>query len=111
MTQTNSELSSKLRELLALPHETEWVEFKQNYTDEQEIGEYISALSNSAGLHQKEAGYLIWGVGDNGHHIVGTSFKPRQHKVGNQERAGWPYNLRPESISRSMNLPMTINRS
>ncbi|MDD3888838.1 MAG: hypothetical protein PHT79_09365 [Syntrophomonadaceae bacterium] len=40
------ELERLLDELRALPHETEWVEFKQDRYDPQEIGEYISALSN-----------------------------------------------------------------
>ena len=37
-----------LRELCKLPQETEWVEFKENDADPQDIGEYISALANSA---------------------------------------------------------------
>jgi hypothetical protein len=39
-------LAGLLRELCKLPNETEWVEFKASYADPQEIGEYISALSN-----------------------------------------------------------------
>lgn len=45
---------NRLKELLALPHETAWVEFKGNIVNPEEIGEYISALSNSAGLHKKD---------------------------------------------------------
>ena len=37
-----------VRELCNLPHETEWVEFKVNHRNPQAIGEYVSALSNSA---------------------------------------------------------------
>jgi RNAse (barnase) inhibitor barstar len=37
-------------ELSKLPVESEWVEFKRNHTEPQKIGEYISALSNSATL-------------------------------------------------------------
>ena len=43
-------LASLLRELCKLPRETEWVEFKVNNAEPQEIGEYISALANSAAL-------------------------------------------------------------
>ncbi len=32
------------------PHETEWLEFKENNSQPQLIGEYLSALSNSACL-------------------------------------------------------------
>lgn len=41
--------------------EREWVEFKTNYPSEkhaQDIGEYISALSNSATLHKQNYAYL-----------------------------------------------------
>ena len=34
-------------ELCKLPGETTWIEFKENYAEPQEIGEYISALSNA----------------------------------------------------------------
>lgn len=43
-------LTSTVRELLKLPREAEWVEFKHNNEDPEAIGEYISALSNSAAL-------------------------------------------------------------
>ena len=43
-----SYLQSLLRELCALPQETEWVEFKQSNDDAPLIGEYISALANAA---------------------------------------------------------------
>ena len=49
-----------LNELRKLPKETEWVEFKHNNADPQEMGEYISALANSAALSGKNSGYLIW---------------------------------------------------
>ncbi len=73
-------LQGLLRELRALPQETEWVEFKQDYYDPQDIGEYISALSNSATLCGKAAGYLVWGIENRDHKIVGTSFRPKKEK-------------------------------
>jgi len=83
------QLVTLLHALCALPHETEWVEFKQNDKRPDDIGEYISALSNSSGLIGKEAAYLVWGVDDETHAIVGTSFRPRAEKVGNQELESW----------------------
>ena len=65
------------------------MEFKENDKDPQQIGEYISALSNSAALEGKPCGYLIWGVRDKDHKIVGTSFKPRLEKIGNEELENW----------------------
>ncbi len=55
-------------------HECEWIEFKENWYDCEELGCYISALSNSACELGEEYGYLIWGVKDGTHEIVGTSF-------------------------------------
>ncbi len=78
-------LASLVHELSKLPQETEWVEFKVNNADPQEIGEYISALSNSAALVGKAFAYLIWGVEDSAHTLVGTSFKPHAARVGNEE--------------------------
>lgn len=78
-----------LRELLALPHETEWVEFKENKADPEEIGEYLSALANGASLHGHPTGYFVWGVKDRSHEITGTTFQPRLARVGNEELEGW----------------------
>lgn len=83
------ELGAKLDELCALPKETEWVEFKHNNSNPQEIGQHISALSNAAALHYKEAGFIVWGIEDSTHDVVGTTFRPRQKKVGNEELENW----------------------
>jgi hypothetical protein len=40
------ELHKIIERLLKLPKECEWVEFKLNLKSENEIGKYISALSN-----------------------------------------------------------------
>lgn len=53
-----------LDELVRLSSETEWVEFKLNHETPGRIGEYISALANSACLHQMQEAYLIFGVED-----------------------------------------------
>ena len=82
------ELIELLNELVALPAESEWVEFKMNkgsVTDEV-IGEYISAMSNGATIKNKPFGYLIWGVENGTHEIKGTNFRFSQAKHGgNQE--------------------------
>src|SRR5665213_426952 len=86
----DDELQSLLKTLTALPHETEWAEFKHNNTNPDDIGEYLSALANSAALHRKESAYIVWGVSnDPGHPIVGTTFKPHAEKVGNEELENW----------------------
>jgi ATP-dependent DNA helicase RecG len=86
---TDLTLQSRLDSLLALPVETEWVEFKHNNANPEQIGEYLSALSNSAVLHEQSRAWLVWGVRDSDHAVLGTTFKPRETKVGNQELEGW----------------------
>lgn len=82
-------LVSLVRELCKLPQETEWSEFKVNNAEPQEIGEHISALANSAALAGKAFAYLVWGVADGDHAIVGTQFVPRASRVGNEELENW----------------------
>ena len=82
-------LTGLLIELVKLPNETEWLEFKHNRAVAEEIGEYISALSNSAALYGKPSAYIIWGVDDKTHDILGTTFKPSQMKIGNEELENW----------------------
>ncbi|MDQ7778079.1 MAG: ATP-binding protein [Planctomycetota bacterium] len=84
-----TQLESLVRELVALPKETEWVERKHSKADPVEIGEYVSALSNSAALHDKPCAYVLWGVDDKSGQVVGTTFRPRQAKVGNEELENW----------------------
>ncbi|MEQ8200395.1 MAG: ATP-binding protein [Syntrophomonadaceae bacterium] len=83
------ELEKLMDELIHLPNETEWVEFKLDRYDPQQIGEYISALSNSACLHGKEAAYLVFGIENEGHMVKGTSLEPDKEKIGNQEIENW----------------------
>ena len=82
-------LISLVRELCKLPAETPWLEFKHNNADPQETGEYLAALSNAAALDGKSNAYLVWGVSDKTHEIVGTTFKPHSAKKGNEELESW----------------------
>ena len=82
-------LASLVRELCGLSRETEWVEFKVNNGDPQEIGEYLSALANAAALNGKANAYMVWGVEDQSHRIVGTTFSPTGAKKGNEPLETW----------------------
>ncbi len=82
-------LMSVIREIRKLPCETEWVEFKKNASKPEEIGEYISALANSAALIGKVNGYMVWGIDNDSHEIIGTDFKPSIAKIGNEELENW----------------------
>tara|TARA_R110000851_G_scaffold243845_2_gene396642 strand:- start:4417 stop:5883 length:1467 start_codon:yes stop_codon:yes gene_type:complete len=82
-------LISLFHELRKQPRETEWIEFKHNNGDPELIGEYLSALANSAALCGKVNAYMLWGVEDEEHTIVGTEFSPSRSKVGNEELENW----------------------
>lgn len=71
--------------------ECEWVEFKKNYANPKDIGEYISALSNSACICNQQFGYLIFGIDNDTHEIVGTNFRPENEKQcnGTQDLEFW----------------------
>ncbi|MGP5360198.1 RNA-binding domain-containing protein [Psychrobacter celer] len=76
--------------LIQQPTEQEWLEFKLNFHSAEEIGKRISALANGACLAGKKFGYLVFGVEDGTHEIVGTSFSPRTKKAkGNEDLEHW----------------------
>jgi ATP-dependent DNA helicase RecG len=84
-----------LEELIAHPQETQWIEFKlgaRSITNEQ-IGEYISAMSNGATISNQPFGYLVWGVEDATHKVKGTDFIFSTAKQGNQDLELWIRNL------------------
>lgn len=86
-------LAGLLHELRQLPRETEWVEFKCNNQNPVEIGEYISALANSATLCGKVNAYIVWGIDNDSHDVVGTIFRPSLAKKGNEELENWLLHL------------------
>lgn len=57
--------------------ENEVVEFKKAETnfDIDELGKYFSALSNEANLRDHEFAWIVFGVWDKKHQIIGTTFK------------------------------------
>lgn len=75
--------------LTARPKETEWLEFKHNFHSKEEIGIRISALSNSAYLRNVPYGYIVFGIDDESHNVVGTNLHGKQKMVGNEELESW----------------------
>lgn len=82
-------LQGLVTELRKLPAETGWVEFKENNANPEEIGEYLSALSNSAALTGKAHAYLVWGILDKTHEVVGTTLKLSEAKKGAENLENW----------------------
>lgn len=81
-----------LKYLISLPKENEWVEFKVDNEDPMMIGERLSALANSACLENEPFGYLVYGVVDETHEVVGTRFKAKMAKKGNEDLEMWLLN-------------------
>jgi ATP-dependent DNA helicase RecG len=77
---TPAELKAKLDELLKLPAETEWVEFKETKTnfDSDDLGKYFVALCNEANLKGEPAGWLFFGVQDKPRKVIGTQYRPHR---------------------------------
>ena len=76
-TMTEKELHIILSEAISLPAETEIVEFKiakESY-DFDKIGKYFSAMSNEANLREKSCAWLIFGVENTKHQIVGSRYR------------------------------------
>lgn len=78
-----------IRELIKQPHESSWLEFKHNNFDPDLIGADISALANSAVLADREYSYMIWGINDTNHEIIGTEITQFSKLKGNQEIGNW----------------------
>jgi len=86
-------------ELRKLSVENEWVEFKLNHQSPEKIGEYISALSNSASIHQRPEAFLIFGIDNTTHEVKGTTFDLGKTKgKGQEDLEPWLYrNLKPNA--------------
>lgn len=78
-----------VNELCRNPKEYDWLEFKHNNKRPDEIGEQISALANSVALCGRAQAYVVWGIDDATHKIIGTTFSPCMAKVGNEELENW----------------------
>ena len=69
-----------VKELAMTKEELGYVAFEVNNKDPDMIAKYISGLSNAATLMNMPYAYIIWGVEDGTHKIVGTEFDYRKEK-------------------------------
>lgn len=78
-----TQLRIQLNKLIALPKETEWVEFKEAATrfETDRLGEYFSALSNEANLKGQDCAWLVFGVRDKDRKVVGTEYRRHRAKL------------------------------
>lgn len=77
---TKTELKDILNSLRNLTAENEVVEFKEAKTgyDFNKLGKYFSALSNEANLKGNPYAWLVFGVENNNHAIVGSQFRTQR---------------------------------
>lgn len=76
-----------------------------NLNEPSEIGQYISALANAAALEGFSRAWMVWGVADGTHEVVGTRFNPfaaqaegkqslimwlQQMTMPKADSSGWP---------------------
>ena len=74
-----------VKEFCKLSKEVGWVEFKHNNCEPNMIGEDISALANTDTLNDRNYAYMIWGVDDTTHEIIGTEVRLQMEKTVEQE--------------------------
>jgi ATP-dependent DNA helicase RecG len=82
---TITELRQILQDLRNLSVENEIVEFKEakNGYDFRKLGKYFSALCNEANLKGKPHAWLVFGVEDKHHHIVGSQYRTNKKDLDN----------------------------
>lgn len=93
-------LLSLTNDLLAEKEELPWLEFKHNNFSPEVIGVRISAISNAARLAGKSFGYMVWGVENGTHKVLGTTFRPDTETVKAEPLQFWLANrLQPDPVS------------
>ena len=96
-----TDLHALIQTLCAHPKETEWIEFKESNFHPDEIGQRISAIANSAMLEQQSCGFIVFGVHDKTHGILGTSIRLKNEKQGGEPFEHW--------ISKMLNPKITLS--
>lgn len=88
----SEELVALVDRLRSEPAENEWLEFKERSVQPDKLGEYISALSNSAALAMQQYAYLVLGVRDKTHEVVSTQYNIHTETHKKQNLLLWTLN-------------------
>ncbi|MFH0843709.1 MAG: RNA-binding domain-containing protein [Bacteroidota bacterium] len=82
---TEQQLIEILNNIRNLSAETEVVEFKEarSNLDFTKLGRYFSALCNEANLKGKQQAWLVFGVENKHHRIVGSNFRSKRKDLDN----------------------------
>ena len=78
-----------IKELCRHHIEEPWLEFKKDNYRPDMIGQDISALANSATIYERDYAYMILGVDNATHEIIGTEYDLQTLKKGNEELENW----------------------
>ena len=54
-------LKNIIPDIVARDSEEEWFEFKENWYEPAELGQYISSMSNAAAFLGRDFSFFIWG--------------------------------------------------
>ena len=73
-----------IKDIISHKYEEEWFELKLNMNSDDDIGEYISALSNGASYVGRKTAYMVWGINDKTHEVEGTTFNPYRNTNHNE---------------------------
>lgn len=83
------DVSKLVETLISWPREAEWFEFKRSRFEPDAFGEYVSALANSAILAEKRCAYIVYGIKDGTHDVVGTTVDLLRERVGGEAYVNW----------------------
>ena len=78
-----------LRRLLQEPAETQWLEFKRNNCNPEDIGCCVSACANAAILAERDRAYIVFGIENGTKTRVGTTVRLHSVKKGGENLANW----------------------
>jgi len=98
------DIPALVKRLCQRPREMEWLEFKTSHIQPEKLGQNISALANAVALAGKPYGYMVWGVHDDNHQVIGTKFNPDLKKVNRDDLDHWlSHRLKPSIDFRFYN--------
>lgn len=85
---TSNEMNLKLLSSLIENWEDETIEFKEASSDfdTDKIGRYVSALGNAANLADKKSAWLVFGVRNKTHSVVGTDYRSDPKRLDSLKR-------------------------
>ena len=86
---SDERLAKIIENLCRNDSELEHVEFKENFSEHYKTGQIVCGMLNTLTLKHIPRGFLVWGVRDSDHSIVGTEFNPRVKKVKGREFDYW----------------------